>query len=237
MFTFSIFSGLPLRHAVFLRHGGVSSGPFASLNFSTAQGDSPENVKKNLEIARERLHFEEHSAMIQTHGKEIFVADSTEKPEADGLITQRPGLALLVLHADCQAAIFYDPIHHALANIHCGWRGNVQNIYGATVEKMHKLYGSQPSDLLVAISPSLGPEASEFKHFRDEFPKELWQFQSKNMFNLWELSRWQLCQAGVLDKNIEIAGICTYAHPEDYFSYRREKRSGRHATIALLEEL
>lgn len=234
MLTFSIFNGLPITHGIFLRHGGVSQGDFSSLNMGLTQGDDPQSVKTNREIACQKLNVKTLASMRQIHSDLVAEADPNHAPQADALITNRPKLGLLVLHADCQAAIIYDPIHHVLASVHCGWRGNVQNIYAKTVAQMATLYESRPEDLLVGISPSLGPTAAEFINYKEEFPDCYWDFQEKNHFNLWELSRYQLIAAGVLPHHIEITGICTYSNPDDYFSYRRVKKSGRHGTIALL---
>ncbi|MFN0064794.1 MAG: peptidoglycan editing factor PgeF [Chlamydiales bacterium] len=233
--TFSIFTDCPIKHAVFLRHGGCSTGDFDSLNFGLAQGDNPKHVAENRNKAADLLRLREVASLYQQHGDQVLHTLSPIQKRGDGLMTNRKGLGLLILHADCQAAIFYDPMHHALANIHCGWRGNVLNIYRETVARMHALYGTEASDVLVGISPSLGPEAAEFKNFRTEFPPNFWSFQTTpTYFNLWEISRWQLESAGVLPHHIEIAGICTYKNSDDYFSYRRIKQGGRHGTLAAL---
>nr|MCH9703849.1 polyphenol oxidase family protein [Chlamydiota bacterium] len=192
MYTFQIFSGLPLTHAVFSRHGGVSEGDFTSLNMGLSQGDDPQSVMQNRQIACEKLNLDTLCSLKQVHSDLIVEADPTASIEADGQMTNHPRLGLLILHADCQAAIIYDPINHALANVHCGWRGNVQNIYAKTVAQMAARFGSNPENLLVGISPSLGPEAAEFVNFKDEFPDCYWDFQQKNHFDLWELSRYQL---------------------------------------------
>jgi polyphenol oxidase len=137
---------------------------------------------------------------------------------------------------DCQAAILYDPIHRALANVHAGWRGNVQNIYRTAVQKMVHSFGSKPQDLLVGISPSIGPKHAEFKNYKSEFPEEFWEFQVKpTYFDLWQIARHQFESSGVLAHHIQIAEICTFDHPSDYFSYRRDKTTGRHATVAMLK--
>ena len=126
-----------------------------------------------------------------------------------------------------------DPVCRAIANVHAGWKGNAQNIYREVIERMHALFRSRPENLLVGISPSLGPDASEFVNWQSELPEFFWEFQFKpNYFNLWELSRKQLLSCGVLAHHIEIASICTYANPQDFFSYRRCKKSGRHGTVA-----
>ena len=240
--TFDLFAEYPeLVHGVFLRHGGVSPAEFASLNFGHCQGDPAKNVAENRRRALAALDITEYCSLWQKHGTHIISAapkqpEEGPKEEGDGLTTDRPNLGLSILHADCQAAIFYDPSHHALSTIHCGWRGNVQNIYRETVETMRSLYGSKPEDLLVGVSPSLGPTASEFIHYLTELPLAFHAFQIKpTYFDLWAISHWQLTECGILPHHIEIAEICTFSNPQDYFSYRRVKASGRHATIACLK--
>ncbi len=225
-----------LRHAVFLRHGGVSEGPFSSLNISRSVGDNPSSVFENrTRICRVFgcsefwMGHQVHGVSIQKACKGLFLLES-----CDGLFTQEKGRPLLIQHADCQAAIFYDPVNNMLANIHCGWRGSVQNIYQKTVD-LFRLNGSHPSNILVCISPSLGPLASEFIHFKNELPEEFWAFRRQEvLFDFWQISAFQLEQAGILSSHIEIASICTHANQEDYFSYRRGRVTGRHATLAQL---
>lgn len=235
---FELFADIPkLTHGVFLRHGGHSSGPYASLNLSETVGDCPENVRRNLDEVKDRLKLLNLIWAHQVHGKAIVAIDSkaqTEILQADALSTCCPGIGLMVNHADCQAAIFYDPIHHAIANVHAGWRGSVQNIYAETIHFMQHKYKSKPEDLLVGISPSLGPQDAQFVNYRQELPEPFWEFQTTPAyFDFWAISKMQLMECGVLAHHIEIAGISTYSHPEDYFSFRR-KDSGRNGTLVAL---
>ncbi|MCH9626869.1 MAG: Polyphenol oxidase [Chlamydiales bacterium] len=234
--TFDHLSTCPrLHHGIFLRHGGVSKGSFATLNFGLTQGDDPQNVSFNRQKACDILQVKSYAHLYQKHTNRVVEADPNIKEEADGLITNRAGLGLLILHADCQAAIIYDPIQHALANVHSGWRGSVQNIYSEAIETLKTRYGSRPQDLLVGISPSLGPEAAEFRHYKEELPESFWAYQIKpTYFDFWEISRQQLIACGVLPNHIEVAEECTFSNPEDYFSYRRVQISGRHGTLAVL---
>jgi YfiH family protein len=234
--TFDLFSQFPdLEHGIFLRHGGVSKEEFASLNFGLSQGDLPENVEANKKRVLDILKIPVVCQLYQHHGKEVVCAVPGQNLKGDALTTNQTEIGLMILHADCQAAIFYDPMHHVLANVHCGWRGNVLNIYKETIQKMSDLWGSKPGDLFVGISPSLGPEASEFINFRQELPNSFLPFQFKPYyFNLWEISRAQLLECGILPHHMEISRICTYSNPADFFSYRRFPASGRHATIAWL---
>lgn len=232
---FELLADIPaLKHGVFLRRGGISQGDFSSLNLCGKVGDDLSNVYSNREKVKEALGMDRLILGEQHHGKEIReVGIATDAvPFCDGLATKDCNAALMVLHADCQAAIFYDPVGKAVANVHCGWRGNVQNIYAEAIGFMKKKYFSRPEDLLVCISPSLGPRAAEFVHFRAEFPRSFWPYQVKPYyFDLWEISRMQLKKAGVLPHHIQIAEICTYSHPEDYFSHRYSKKRGANGTV------
>jgi polyphenol oxidase len=229
-----------LVHGVFLRHGGISPGPFGSLNVGGGAGDTAENVLENRNRILRALNVEQYVAGFQVHSNTVaWVQEENQQVgECDALITDKTNLALMIKHADCQAAVFYDPIHRALANVHSGWRGNVKNIYRATVQKMRESFGTKPEDLLVGVSPSLGPNHAEFKNYKTEFPEEFWTFQVRpEYFDLWAIARYQLEQCGVLAHHIEIAGICTYANDVDYFSYRRDKVTGRNnATLAMLRK-
>jgi len=173
----------------------------------------------------------EHGIHIHT----LHYDSPSEIDNCDGFITKERGIASLIKHADCQACIMYDPIQHIVANIHAGWRGSVQNIYATAIKQLGEQYNSQPENLLVCISPSLGPSAAEFSNYKEELPESMWEFQDrKHYFNFWEISRSQLIKCGILPHHIEIAEKCTYSNEEDYFSYRREGLTGRHGTIVLL---
>ncbi len=227
---FTLLQGIPgLVHGVFLRHGGVSKDSFTSLNAIRGADDEVSVIENRRRIA-DAVQLGELISCRQVHGDEIrnVVKGDGEIPNCDGLITREIDCGLLALHADCQAALFYDPVKKVVGSLHAGWRGQVQNIYHKMVDRMTSIYGTSPKDLLVCISPSLGPENSEFVHYRTEFPDSFWKHQVKPCyFNLWEISREQLHDAGVLPHHIEIAEIDTFAHPEDLFSYRREKKLGR----------
>jgi polyphenol oxidase len=224
-----------LSHAVFLRQGGVSLGPFSSLNVSVDVGDDPAFVQENYRRIMQKFCGKQKVLGRQVHGAHIArIGPHLPEVACDGLITDVTEYALSISHADCQAAIFYDPVQHIVANVHCGWRGSVQNIYQNTVDCFVK-QGSHPSDLHVCISPSLGPNRAEFIHFQKELPKQFLEFCWKDfLFDFWEISASQLKKAGVLPSHIQIAKICTYENKEDYFSYRRDKVTGRHATIVSL---
>ena len=226
-----------LKHGVFLRHGGVSQGKYASLNLSSSVGDDPAAVKENQRRATVILNSSPLVYTKQVHGSHVIeVTESQMQLEpADGMITKKRDLPLTIHHADCQAAIFYDPVEHVLAVVHSGWRGSVQNIYKQTIDSMKNKYGSKAENLLVGISPSLGPNHAEFINYKQEFPEKFWEFQVKPLyFDFWAISEMQLKAEGVLTDHIQIAGICTFANQQDCYSYRRDKIKGGHGTVAVL---
>lgn len=238
---FHLLSHIPeIRHAIFLRNGGASAPPFGTLNLSFEVGDKASAVLQNLQDATQILSMDSYVSLKQEHGKKVHRVDCShfERKIGDSFATDIPGIGLLITHADCQAAIFYDPVNHAIANVHSGWRGSVQNIYAETVHFMQTQYTSKPENLLVCISPSLGPNHAEFIHYRNELPESFWNYQIKeNYFDFWEISKMQLKNAGVLDKHIEIASLDTYEHPDAFFSYRRDKNTGRNGTFVGLIDL
>lgn len=230
-----------LRHAVFTRLGGVSEPPYFSLNTSFSTGDDPEHVRKNLSIVKEVLGAERVFWMEQVHGSNILVLRGETSSEfssgiaADAVIARTVNLALMVKQADCQGIILYDPDPKVIAAVHCGWRGNVLNILGSVVERMVSEMGCRPSRILAAIGPSLGPCCAEFVTYREIFPEVFRSFMvSESRFNLWQISRWQLLEAGVPEGNIESAEICNKCRTDLFFSYRTEKTTGRFATAVML---
>lgn len=224
-----IFSG------TFLRHGGTSIGPYVSLNASLSVGDHPDSVKVNREMIRKQVGLNTLTFTKQIHSDKIFevTKDNVSKiPECDALITKDKDIGLVITHADCQAAIFYDKENEVIGAVHAGWKGMMKNIYGKFVDLMINKYHSKPENIIVCISPSLCDKHAEFKNYKEEFPKEYWSYQTQeNHFDLWEIARNQLKDKGIHDSNIEIAGICTYCNPKDYYSYRHDKVTGRHATV------
>ncbi|MBM3184288.1 MAG: peptidoglycan editing factor PgeF [Chlamydiae bacterium] len=227
-------------HGVFLRHGGVSEGSFASLNLSEKVGDHPDHVKLNRETARKALDLPRILYANAVHGTNVHrvTQKNLDKlPQADAFFTTEKKLGLAVTHADCQAAIFYDPVHEAIAMAHAGWRGVMQNLYARVVNAMHQEIGTQAHNLIVCVSPSLGPDHAEFKNYKHEISQDFWSYQTKPAyFNLWAISKKQLNQIGIPDKNIEITETCTVCNQKDYFSYRGQKDTGRNATVVALKD-
>ncbi len=230
-----------LVHGFFTRQGGVSAGPYHSLNLSFAVGDDPEAVAHNRRRVQQALKLDHLTGATQVHGHRYALVtgnpqSAEEVPEVDILITAEPGAGLLIKQADCQAVLLYDPGRRVAANVHCGWRGQVQNILGQAVSRLSELFGSRPQDLRAAIGPGLGPCCAEFRHFRRELPPEFWPYQDRpHYFDLWRLSRDQLTAAGLQPDHIDLAALCTRCRAREFYSYRRDGVTGRQAAVIALK--
>jgi hypothetical protein len=222
-----------IAHGIFTRIGGYSDFPHNSLNISFDVGDHPANVQNNIQLIHHVMGFTKYQALKQTHSCKIHVIETTSHDPliGDALITSQSNILLIIKTADCQPVLLADPVNHQVAAIHSGWRGNVQNIIGKTIAKMIER-GSKPQNILAGIGPSLGPCCAEFMHYQQELPEYMWSYAVKpNYFNFWEISKKQLQDKGVLEKNIEMSKMCTKCCNELFYSYRRNKISGRFASV------
>jgi YfiH family protein len=237
-----------IDHRIFTRNSGYSQPPFASLNVSFGMGDSQKNVSENRNIISRFMGAGRLVFARQVHGCEIAVLsrDSEKKGittagrsfTADAMVTDIFGRNLAIQVADCQAVLLYEPTRRVIANVHCGWRGSVQNIIGRTVEVMEQHFGCRPGRIRAGIGPSLGPCCAEFINYSKEIPMEFLRYKGLNeLFDFWSLSRDQLKRAGVAEINIESSGICTRCHTDDFFSYRAERTTGRFAAVIGLTEV
>ncbi len=226
-----------ITHRVYLRKGGFGTGAYEEFNLSETV--DPESYHANIEKLRRGEEISHLFRPEMAHGADVVqissIDDKVSEP-CDGLLTDLQGVGLLSSHADCQIALMYDPVNRAIANIHCGWRGNVQKIYSKSVISMREKYGTKPENLLVGITPSLGPDYSEFINYKKEFPESFLAFRKgENKFDLWAIAESELLGLGILPHHLEIASVCTYSHPEDFFSYRRDKITGRNGTLIYLK--
>jgi len=187
----------------------------------------------------------------QTHSLNIAVVTDAEAgrgsvdidsriPCTDALITNRRGVCLMVLTADCVPVLLYDPATHSAAAIHAGWRGTANGIVGLTVRKMADEFGTKPENLMAAIGPCIGACCFEVgddvaTHFsrwpntilrRSEWPRP--------HIDLVLANRLQLEQAGILAANIESSDECTKCGPHGLFSHRRDQTLGRIGTGIML---
>lgn len=158
-------------------------------------------------------------------------------PGTDALITNVPGCAIGVRTADCVPVLLYDAVHHAAAAIHCGWRGTVQRLSQKTIRLMQQHYGTQASDLIAVIGPSISPEAFQvgaevveqfaaagfpMSHISYENGPKTADMSSGLHIDLWKANAWLLTQMGVEAANITVSGICTYQQHHKYYSARHD---------------
>ena len=232
------------RHGFFTRKGGVSTGPYASLNFSYGVGDDSSRVGQNLELAAaalgippQRLYY-----LTQVHGRGVEYVEGTEPVDAvrqrpgDALLSRSPGIACGVRVADCVPILLGCPATGYAAAVHAGWRGVAANIAGATVGRLQQL-GCRPSSLVAAIGPHISSAAFEVG---DDVATELLRVAgdphvidrsrgSKPHVDLRAIVRGQLERAGLHGLRIDDVLGCTMSDGELFFSYRRDGRaSGRH---------
>jgi polyphenol oxidase len=204
-------------------------------------GDLPPLVEENRRRVQQALGVAKLISAAQVHGRQEAVIGGGctdhqgEIPEVDILITAQPGIGLVIKQADCQAVMFYDPQRRVAAHTHCGWRGQVMGVLGKTVDLLALHFGSRPEALYAAIGPGLGPCCAEFQNYQREFPPEFWEYQVRpGYFDLWRLSFDQLRAAGLKPANIEVAGLCSRCREEEFFSYRRDRVTGRQAAVIAL---
>jgi len=235
------FTSSFLFYGTFNRHGGVSPSPWNSNNVSFGIGDSSDNVHANREQIKKAVGFKSLVSAKQVHGSKVYVADEVpagglEVEAFDALVTNVPGIGLMIQQADCQAVFLFDPEKKAVGLAHVGWRGTVADIIAETVFTMSQTFSTEPVDIIAAISPSLGPCCAEFVNFRSELPAALHGYQVRpNYFDFWKISRDQLCAAGIRPENIHVAAICTCCN-QDFFSYRRDRDTGRFASVIGIRE-
>ena len=236
-----------LVHGVTQRAGGVSRGPFASLNLGRSVGDDGDAVTRNGAIlsqvlgAAGRVRFPH-----QVHGNAVRVLDAHPEGalgECDAVATDVPGLAVGVLGADCPGVLLVDPVHRALAVVHSGWRGTVAGVVPAAIAALATRFGTAPRDLRVGIGPGIsaaayevGPEVVEA--FRAGFPDATSCVTpgrgDRSWLDLHGAIRLQLERAGVPAAAVGVLDLCTHGEPELFFSHRRDgPRTGRHALVAM----
>ncbi|MBU0728888.1 MAG: peptidoglycan editing factor PgeF [Proteobacteria bacterium] len=235
-YTFPPFSQPGLFHGVFTRHGGVSCGPWSTLNVSYDVGDITEKVDSNRKKIKDFFDVSRLVSLRQVHGDQVFVFKKEISADLvfdgyDAIITNVSDVALMIQQADCQAVFLYDPRQTVIGLIHSGWRGSVLDIIGKTIRRMTEEFSVTPSDVIAGISPSLGPCCADFINHQKELPGEFQEFHvGSNKFDFWAASKDQLQSAGIRPANIHIAGLCTVCS-SNFFSYRRQAKTGRFASI------
>jgi len=236
------FPGVPDVECAFqTRTGGASTGPYAQGNVSLMVGDAPEAAAANRAALAWELGLEAVAELRQVHGDHILFepaaeallqADTPADLEGDGLAVSRPGLGLLIKTADCQPLFFAHESGRAVAALHVGWRGNRANFPASGLRAFCARYGCTPDEVMAVRGPSLGPASAEFVHFEHEWGKTYapWFDVRRRTMDLWRLTHNQLEEAGMAPERIFSLDLCTASLPQ-FFSYRRDKPTGRQANL------
>lgn len=214
--------------------------PYLHLNLSYEVGDSEEAVTKNREEVRKSSLPGCWIELKQVHGNDVFWIEAKQIEQktnslvlgnADALLTREKGLRLIIKHADCQGALFYDPIQHVIGALHAGWRGLTLGLYSKVIQEMIQA-GSSPGNIYVAISPSLQACCSEFKHWKKELGQASKRFMTANLgssmgpcFDLLKMAACEMEELGILSDHIQISPLCTCCESDRFFSYRRYRQS------------
>lgn len=214
------------------RKGGVSTGNYASLNLGLNTNDSLENVMENRRRFFDAIAPQCSVAYLtQTHSDTIHQVDATFKNgyEGDAFFTREKNILLSITTADCGAVVLVDNNYSIAAAIHCGWRGLRAQIVEKTIQKMSAFVN--PNNLKAYIAPSIGQENYEVgKEFLDFFSEQYITYKNgRYFFNIYQHIAQSLNNAGLVE--INVCKFNTFSQADDFFSYRRDKNTGRFSTF------
>jgi YfiH family protein len=241
-----------IRHGFFTRSGGVSQGVYATLNGGTGSDDVPDKVAENrarmaavLGVAPDRL-----LTAYQIHSPDVVVAERPwtreDRPRADAIVTRTLGLAVGVSTADCGPLLFADSQAGVVGAAHAGWRGALTGVVEATIAAMEAL-GADRGRIAAALGPTIrqwnyevGPEFVERFLAADAANARFFTASKRDGHALFDLTGYiaeRVARAGIED--FEDLGLCTFAEPERFYSYRRmtllgEPDYGRHVNAIAL---
>lgn len=232
-----VADSISVPHGFTSRVGGVSPAPYDSLNLGMNRGDAPENVAENRRLLAQALGYDENKLVMtrQTHSDIVRTVTARDArgidhrvyPEADGLITNEPGVALWIFTADCTPILLFDPVTGAVGAVHAGWRGTAARIAAKAVEKMVCAFGCRPEDIRAAIGPAIGQccfqtdgdvPAAMTAAFPGDAHRYILPKNEKYYVNLKALNALALRQAGVT--RIDIAPECTMCQSDRFWSHR-----------------
>ncbi len=232
-------AGLPVPHGFFTRRGGVSEGPFASLNCSLSGQDRRDHVLENRARAARALDAAPDMlvGLTQVHGADCVTVDAPwrpgEGPRADAIVTCRPGVALGIVTADCAPVLFADAAAGVVGAAHAGWRGAVAGILESTLTAMAAL-GADPARVVASVGPCIGQASYEVAaDLRDAV---LAQDAAAARFFVSGArpERWRFDLAGYCVARLRAAGVGhadtlgadTLADADRFFSHRRRTLAG-----------
>lgn len=232
-----ISPGITTPHCFTTRYGGVSTGTQKSLNLALGRGDTMENVQANIRILSGALGIDPAGFVLthQTHSDIVRVVTRQDcaglfhrdYPECDALVTNTPGLSLMVYTADCTPLLFYDPVTGAVGAAHAGWRGTVKAIGPKTVEAMVTQFGCEAKNIRAAIGPNIGPchfetdadvPAAMIAAFGEDVNAFIRQQGEKYHLDLKGINAYLLRRTGVT--HIDVSTDCTYCQSTRFWSHR-----------------
>ena len=226
-----------VRALITTRRGGVSQGPYASLNLGDHVGDDPDAVRTNRSLLREDLPSEP-KWLKQVHGTRVAYVDGALYPkEGDAAVARRAGTVCAVLVADCLPVLLCDDAATVVGIAHAGWRGLAAGVLEQAVAAM----GVQPASILAFLGPAIGPASFEVgDEVREAFLRQresaaaafLPHGPGKWLCDLFELARQQLGGCGIT--RVHGGGVCTVRDAERFYSFRREGTTGRMAALIWL---
>jgi purine-nucleoside/S-methyl-5'-thioadenosine phosphorylase / adenosine deaminase len=228
-----------VRTLITTRSGGVSTGPFASMNLGQRIETDMRSLRANRALLRDFLPADP-KWLLQVHGARVADADGLQQPvEADAAVARKPGSVCTVMVADCLPVLLTDRAGSVVAAAHAGWRGLAAGVLENTVGAM----GRAPDELLAYFGPAIGPSAFEVgADVRDAFLARSADAASafaahkpgKWLADLFALARQRLRAIGVTQ--IYGGGLCTYTDRRRFFSHRRDKVTGRMAALIWLDD-
>ena len=238
-----------IEHGFFSRKGGFSKGIYKSLNCGLGSKDKIQDVKKNIEKVCLKIGCNKNKLILlnQIHSNNVYKISKIPKKKlkGDSLVTNKKGIALGILTADCAPVFIYDPVNNLISALHAGWKGAYKKIVSTTLRKF-KSSGSNFNDLIVVIGPCIGKDSYEVRNdFLDKFIKQeksnIKFFKTKRnkiYFSLTDYIKEQLVKFGV--KNIEIIKKDTYLLSNNFFSARRSVKNklndyGRNISVIMIK--
>lgn len=221
------------------RVGGVSHAPFHTLNLGRHVGDEVRSVAANRERLGAFLNLPAEPVWLeQVHGIRVLTLPvESDNFTADAVVTRTPGQVCAVMTADCLPVLFCDEAGTVVGAAHAGWRGLAAGVLEATLQEMQVA----PDTVLAWLGPAIGPRAFEVgTEVREQFVRQMplaadafVPHGDKWLADLYHLARLRLAAAGV--QHIYGGGYCTHGEPERFFSYRRDGRTGRMASLIWLD--
>ncbi len=255
--TSDVLEGSGITHGFSTRRGGVSPAPWDSLNLDDRRGDDLAHVHENFRRLCAALDADAERVVLsrQVHRDDVRIVTAADAGKglwyaqdydsADALVTDVPGMALIVFSADCNVLLLHDPVRRVVGAAHAGWRGTAAGIAAKTARVMHDVYGCAPSDIRAAVGPAIGQCCFETD---GDVPAALRDAlgAAAEPYMAWNGKKWHIDLKGINALWLHREGVthtdicpdCTACRPDLYWSHRRMglRRGEQAALIALTED-